>query len=183
LTLTPLRASIFGTPFPAGADFGIADRLKIARLDGQNGFSISVRSGSRQRSAMRDMKSKTLIAVLGIALAIPGVALAQSASQSMHEAGEATENSAASAGHAIVDVYHGTKTATIDTAITAKVKTALDEDAVTKHEDIHVTTVDGVVTLRGKVSAAGVADRATHLAEQTGSVKRVRDKLKITAAN
>jgi len=70
------------------------------------------------------MKSKFLIAVLGSVLAIPAVALAQSASESMHQAGEATENSAASAGHAIVDVYHGTKTAAIDTTITAKVKTA-----------------------------------------------------------
>ncbi len=129
------------------------------------------------------MKSKLLIAVLGTIIVMPAFALAQSASQSMHQAGEATENSAASAGHAIADVYHGTKTATIDTAITAKVKTALDEDAATRHEDIHVETVDGVVTLRGKVSSASVADRATHLAEQTGSVKRVRDKLKIIAAN
>jgi hyperosmotically inducible protein len=127
------------------------------------------------------MKSKFLIAVLGSVLAIPAVALAQSASESMHQAGEATENSAASAGHAIVDVYHGTKTAAIDTTITAKVKTALDEDAATKHEDIHVETVAGVVTLRGKVSSSSVADRATQLASQTGDVKSVRNKLKITA--
>ena len=135
------------------------------------------------RSPVSDMKSKLLIAVFGIALAIPAFALAQSASQSMHEAGEATENSAANAGHAMVDVYHGAKTATIDTTITAKVKTTLGEDAATKHEEIHVTTVDGVVTLRGKVSSASVADRATHLAEQTDSVKSVRNKLKIAAAN
>jgi hyperosmotically inducible periplasmic protein len=128
------------------------------------------------------MKSKLLIAVLGAALAMPALALARSASESMHEAGTATENSAASAGHAIVDVYHGTKTATIDTTITAKVKTALDGDATTKHEDIHVKTVDGVVTLRGKVSSASVADRAVHLAEHTSSVRSVRNKLMITTA-
>jgi len=128
------------------------------------------------------VKSKLLIAVLGTALAIPALALAQSASESMHEAGQATENSASSAGHAIVDVYHGTKTATVDTALTAKVKTALDEDAATKHQDIHVKTVAGVVTLRGHVSSPDVASHAADLAAKTSGVKRVRNKLKITTA-
>jgi hyperosmotically inducible protein len=128
------------------------------------------------------MKSKLFTTVIGIALTMPTLALAQSASQSMHQAGEATEHSAKSAGHAVVDVYHGTKTATIDTTITAKVKTALDEDATTRHEDIHVKTVAGVVTLRGKVSSASVADHAVHLAERTSGIKGVRNKLVITTA-
>jgi osmotically-inducible protein OsmY len=127
------------------------------------------------------MKSKLLIAVFGITLAVPALAIAQSASDSMHQAGQATENSASSAGHAVVDVYHGTKTATVDTAITAKVKTALDKDTMTRHEDIHVKTVDGVVTLRGHVSSSDVAEHAVHLAEQTGDVKRVRNRLKVAA--
>jgi hyperosmotically inducible periplasmic protein len=128
------------------------------------------------------MRSKLLVAVLGAALIMPTVAIAQSASESMHEAGTATKDSAKSAGHAIEDVYHGTKTATIDTTITGKVKTALDEDATTKHEDIHVKTIAGVVTLRGKVSSESVAAHAVHLAEQTSSVKRVRNKMVITTA-
>jgi hyperosmotically inducible protein len=123
------------------------------------------------------MNSKVLIAVLATALAMPPVAFAQSASESMHEAGAASESSAKSAGHAIVDVYHGTKTATIDTAITTKVKTALDEDTATKHEDIHVKTVAGVVTLRGRVSSANVADKAVQIAERISGVKNVRNKL------
>jgi hyperosmotically inducible periplasmic protein len=129
------------------------------------------------------MKSKLAIAILSTVLAIPCAALAQSASQDMHAAGQAADNAAASTGHALVDVYHGTKTATIDTAITAKVKTALDEDDITKHADIHVKTVDGVVTLRGKVSSSAVADHALHLAEQVGGVKRVRNRLAITTAS
>ena len=128
------------------------------------------------------MKSKLIIALAGAALAMPTLALAQSASQSMHEAGQATENSAKSAGHAVVNVYHGTKTATIDTTITTKVKTALEEDAVTKHQDIHVKTVAGVVTLRGRVSSASVADHAVHLAERTSGIKGVKNKLVITTA-
>src|SRR5271154_3810095 len=129
------------------------------------------------------MKSKVLIVLLGTALALPGMALAQSASDSMHEAGAATENAASDTGHAAVDVYHGTKTATVDTAITAKVKTALDKDDTTRHEDIHVKTIASVVTLRGKVSSSAVADHAVQLAEQTGGVKRVRNRMVITTAS
>jgi osmotically-inducible protein OsmY len=129
------------------------------------------------------MKSKILIAVLGTALALPTMVLAQSASDSMHQAGADTENAASSTGHAVVDAYHGTKTATIDTTITAKVKAALDKDDVTRHEDIHVKTVASVVTLRGKVSSASVADQAVHLAQQTSGVQSVRNKLVLTTAS
>jgi hyperosmotically inducible protein len=128
------------------------------------------------------MKSKIVVVLLGAALAMPVTTLAQSATESMHEAGSAAASSAKSAGHAFKDVYHGTKTATIDTTITGKVKTALDEDAATRHQDIHVKTVAGVVTLRGKVPSSSVADRAVHLAEQTGGVKSVSNRLVITTA-
>ena len=129
------------------------------------------------------MKSKILIAVLGTALALPTMAFAQSASDSMHQAGADTENAASSTGHAVVDAYHGTKTATVDTALTAKVKAALDKDEVTRHEDIHVKTVASVVTLRGKVSSTSVADEAVHLAQQTSGVQSVRNKLMLTTAS
>jgi hyperosmotically inducible periplasmic protein len=130
------------------------------------------------------MKTKSLIvAVLGSMLAVASLVWAQSAGQSMHEAGQATESSAKNAGHAIVDVYHGAKTATVDTTVTAKVKTALDEDAVTKHQHIHVTTVAGVVTLRGKVSSEDVAAHAVHLTERTKGVKSVRNRLEVSAAS
>lgn len=129
------------------------------------------------------MKSYLLAMMLGTAVAIPAAALAQSASTSMHEAGQAAENSAASAGHAAVDTWHGAKTATIDSDITAKVKIALDKDTNTKHQDIHVKTVDGVVTLRGRVATAATSDRARQIAQQTSGVKAVRDRLVITTAS
>jgi osmotically-inducible protein OsmY len=129
------------------------------------------------------MKSQLFAVILGTALALPTAAMAQSASESMHEAGQAAENSASSAGHAVVDTYHGTKTATEDTALTAKVKLALDKDDTTKHQDIHVKTIARVVTLRGRVASAGVSDRAEQLAEQTSGVKDVRNKLTITTAS
>jgi hyperosmotically inducible periplasmic protein len=129
------------------------------------------------------MKSQMLAIVLGTALAIPVAGLAQTASESMHEAGQATESSASSAGHAIVDTWHGAKTATIDSDTTAKVKIALDKDTITKHQDIHVKTQAGIVTLRGTVPSAAVSDRARQIAEQTSGVKGVRDRLTISTAS
>src|ERR1700761_7663960 len=129
------------------------------------------------------MKSQLSAIILGTVLAFPAAALAQSASDSMHEAGAATESSASSAGHAIVDTYHGAKTATIDSSTTAKVKMALDKDDTTKHQDIHVKTQAGIVTLRGRVASSAVSDRAQQLAEQTSGVKSVRNKLMITTAS
>ena len=58
------------------------------------------------------------------------------ASESMHRAGESAGNAATSAGHAVEHTYHGAATALKDTAITAKVKTALHENKSTKDSDI-----------------------------------------------
>jgi len=124
-----------------------------------------------------------IVLMLGLTLATARRALAQSASESFHEAGESVENAGSSAGHAVVHAYHGTATAAEDTAITAKVKTALHDDSLTKDGDIHVTTVASVVTLRGKVASSAVSERAQHLAEATGGVKRVRNRLHVKAAS
>jgi hyperosmotically inducible periplasmic protein len=61
-----------------------------------------------------------------------------------------------------------------DSTITAKVKTALHDDKP------HVTTMNGVVTLRGVVSSDEVADRAKQLARETTWVKAVENKLKVS---
>jgi len=80
------------------------------------------------------------------------------ASESMHRAGESAGNAATSAGHAVEHTYHGAATALKDTAITAKVKTALHENKSTKDSDIHVTTIAGVVTLTGSVPSSEVSE-------------------------
>jgi osmotically-inducible protein OsmY len=118
------------------------------------------------------------VALAGIVLALgsAGMSFAQSASESMHQAGEATESAA-------VNAYQGTKTAITDTDITAKVKLALHEDAVTKGKNIHVTTVAGVVTLRGRVSSSGISGRAEKVARDTSGVKGVRNHLRVAAAH
>jgi hyperosmotically inducible protein len=99
------------------------------------------------------------------------------ASQSMHRAGDSAENAAFDTGQAIKHAYHGTVTALSDTAITAKVKTALHENKATKDDDIHVKTVAGVVTLRGMVSSADAASIAQQLAQGTTGVREVRNEL------
>jgi len=117
--------------------------------------------------------------VLGMVAAAPLFAQEDngSASQSMHRAGEAAENAASDTGQAIKHAYRGTATAVSDTAITAKVKHALHENKVTGDSDIHVHTVAGVVTLKGKVSSAGAATTAQQVAQQIDGVKEVRNHL------
>ena len=121
---------------------------------------------------MKLVLGTSLLPMLLLALAMTGPALAQSASQSMHEAGE-------SADSALSHAYHGTATAVNDSALTAKVKTALHDDKVTTGADIHVATVAGVVTLRGKVASSDVSSRAEKLAQDTTGVKSVNNKLKV----
>jgi hyperosmotically inducible protein len=121
---------------------------------------------------MKSFLRATLLAMLFLTLAMNARALAQSASESMHEAGESAES-------AVSHAYHGTKTATIDTSLTAKVKTALHDDKTTHDADIHVTTVASVVTLRGRVASADVSNRAEEIAQHTTGVKAVKNKLKV----
>lgn len=121
---------------------------------------------------MKSILRASLLAISFLTLTIHAQALAQSASESMHEAGESAES-------AMSHAYHGTKTAAVDTSLTAKVKTALHDDKATSGADIHVTTVASVVTLRGGVASADVSNRAEEIAEHTTGVKAVKNKLKV----
>ena len=128
-------------------------------------------------------------AILASALGLAGVAVASPlaiaqenssgtpASNSMHSASTSAENAASSTGHAIKHAYEGTKTAVADTAITAKVKTALHENKVTSGGDIHVHTVAGVVTLKGTARSSQESETAQHVAQQTSGVRQVRNEL------
>ena len=90
-------------------------------------------------------------AVLGLAMAVPAFAQdnpgSPSASQSMHQAGEAAEQAGSDTLNAVKHVGKGTATAMRDTKITAKVKVALHEDKVTEDSDIHVDTVAGAIAV------------------------------------
>ena len=120
---------------------------------------------------MKMITRAAMLSMLLAAFAMSGAAFAQSASESMHEAGQSAES-------ALSHAYHGTATAVDDSALTAKVKTALHEDKVTTGTDIHVTTVAGVVTLRGAVPSEDVKAHAEQVARDTTGVKGVKNKLK-----
>ncbi|HTW89155.1 MAG TPA: BON domain-containing protein [Candidatus Binataceae bacterium] len=120
--------------------------------------------------------SKAVLAGIVLTLGTAGIGFAQSASQSMHNAGEDTENAA-------VNVYHGTKTAVKDTDVTTKVKLALHDDALTKDKGIHVKTVAGIVTLRGRVASNAISERAEKVARDTTGVKGVRNDLRVSTVH
>lgn len=123
-------------------------------------------------------------AVFGLALAAPAFAQdsasSPSASQSMHQAGEAAEKAGSETLKAAKHAGEGTVTAMRDAKITAKVKLALHEDKMTGDSEIHVNTVAGVVKLRGSVGSADTAARAEQLAKQTEGVKEVDNKLTVS---
>lgn len=100
--------------------------------------------------------------VLGTAL-MSGSALAASTTDS---AGAKIDSSMKK-----VDNYMG------DSAITAKVKSALVDDKAIKSTDISVTTTSGVVTLSGFVASQSEAEQAVAAATKVEGVKSVSDKL------
>lgn len=131
---------------------------------------------------MRD-KFKQIVPALifGMALAVPAMAQDDSvpASQSMHHAGEQIEHAGSDIATGAKDVYHGTKRAVKDTAITAKVKTALHSDKGIGDVDIDVDTTAGIVTLQGKVPTQTMAARAEQVAMQTEGVTKVNNELTV----
>jgi hyperosmotically inducible protein len=117
--------------------------------------------------------------VLGMTVAAPVFAQEDNgpASQSMSKAGASAEDAASDAGQAIKHAYHGTVTALSDSAITAKVKTALHENKTTSASNIQVDTVAGVVTLKGTASSADALATAQQVAQATSGVKEVKNEL------
>ena len=66
-----------------------------------------------------------------------------------------------------------------DSWITTKVKTDLLADKQVHSADIHVKTVDGVVTLSGSTSSQADIDRAVQDANSVKGVKSVVNKLEV----
>jgi hyperosmotically inducible protein len=70
-----------------------------------------------------------------------------------------------------------------DSVVTAKVKTALIEDPVTKAHDIDVETYRGVVQLGGFVDSAAQKSRASEVARTVAGVTEVRNDLRVSEAD
>jgi hyperosmotically inducible protein len=68
-------------------------------------------------------------------------------------------------------------TAVSDTAITASIKAKYLADEQIKGLDIHVKTINGKVTLTGKVPSLDIEDHAISIAKNTDGVKEVISKL------
>ncbi|MEQ9915543.1 molecular chaperone OsmY [Pectobacterium colocasium] len=69
-----------------------------------------------------------------------------------------------------------------DSAITAKVKSALLEDKSITSSDISVETSNGVVTLTGFVGSQALGTRAVEITTQVEGVQSVSDKLQVKDA-
>lgn len=66
-----------------------------------------------------------------------------------------------------------------DSDVNTKVKAALNNDTVTKNNDIHVATFNGVVQLSGYVGSQAAIDRAVELALAASGVKRVTNDMRL----
>lgn len=66
-----------------------------------------------------------------------------------------------------------------DSYITTKVKAELAADHDTKAHEIHVATVDGVVTLRGVAASSAEKDRAERDAMRVKGVRSVNNEIKV----
>jgi osmotically-inducible protein OsmY len=76
------------------------------------------------------------------------------------------------------DRYHESTGESIDdTAITARVKSALGNDSQFKYDDVHVSTFKGTVQLSGFVSNRDARSHAVELAKNTEGVKDVSNSI------
>jgi hyperosmotically inducible periplasmic protein len=68
-----------------------------------------------------------------------------------------------------------------DGSLTAKIKAKMALDDTVKALDLNIDTVDGVVTVTGKVRTSAERDRALALARETNGVKRVVDRTSVSS--
>jgi len=109
---------------------------------------------------------------------------AQSSNDALEKAGRQidqaisnTEKHVEAAKDSVVDTTKATGAYLDDSVITAKIKTALLNDDFLKLAPIDVTTVDGVVTLRGTVDSEQLVARAIGLVNNQEHVKSVKNEL------
>jgi hyperosmotically inducible periplasmic protein len=78
------------------------------------------------------------------------------------------------------DRYHESTGESIDdTAITARVKSALGGDPEYKYDDVHVNTFKGTVQLSGFVTSRDARNHAVDLAKNTEGVKDVTNSINV----
>jgi hyperosmotically inducible periplasmic protein len=70
-----------------------------------------------------------------------------------------------------------------DTAITTKVKASMAADTQVSARNINVTTVNGVVELRGTATSQSEVDKAVSIARGVDGVKSVTNSIQVAADN
>lgn len=110
-----------------------------------------------------------------LATAVVSVALLSACQQRSEEAGSGSSSGASSTD---MTSSGSERSATNDTAITAKVKSALLADSKIKSTDINVETNKGEVILSGFVDSDLQIDQAIKVAGNVDGVKKVTNKMK-----
>lgn len=110
-----------------------------------------------------------------LATAVVSVALLSACQQRSEEAGSGSSSGASSTD---MTSSGSERSATNDTAITAKVKSALLADSKIKSTDINVETNKGEAILSGFVDSDLQIDQAIKVAGNVDGVKKVTNKMK-----
>jgi hyperosmotically inducible protein len=98
-------------------------------------------------------------------VATVGQASAEQAKRAGQEISQKTAEAAKSAQEALSDG-----------ALTAKIKAKMALDDTVKALNLNIDTVDGVVTVKGRVRSTAERDRALALARETNGVRQVIDR-------
>jgi hyperosmotically inducible protein len=106
----------------------------------------------------------------------------EKAGQAIDKAISNTSKQLAGAKEAVVDAVSTTGDFIDDSVITTQIKAAMINDEFLKASAIEVTTVNGVVTLKGTVDSEQLVGRAIGLANSQQGVKSVQNELMINAS-
>lgn len=103
----------------------------------------------------------------------------EAAQSSLEQATEATKQAASDAAEFTRETAERTGDFLSDSAITARVKTALFEADQVSAGNINVETIDGHVVLSGVVATSEEADLAVQLAQGVEGVKSVENDIEV----
>jgi hyperosmotically inducible periplasmic protein len=118
---------------------------------------------------------------LTFALLTLGIAACDNKQNTAQEAGKSIDQSLAKTQEKIEAKSDKMGEFMDDTAITAKVKTAIVAESDLSSTSINVETANGVTTLTGEVDSATNRDRATDVVAKVEGVKSVNNSLTVVA--
>ena len=111
-----------------------------------------------------------------------GGAVATAGRSTADRAKEAGAQIGQKAGEAAKEVGQAAKDALSDGALTAKIKAKMALDDSVNAREVNVDTVDGVVTVSGRLRSNKARDKALQLARETNGVRQVIDRTTVEGA-